>query len=121
MEVIPRIYGVSRSYFLLLRSNSMAKKPKMWLKNDEQKAKDLESLARAKDACCNAVVEFSFDLWNSEWKAKYIALGAFNVVDEAADLIKCARSHVSEEYVTDDWSKLTEAERKNATHVNYYH
>ena len=98
----------------------MAKKAKMWLKTDEQRALDLSDLSEAKDACCDAVVEFSSDLWNSEWKVKYIALGAFNVVDEAADRFKCARTHLLEEYVTDDWSKLNEAERRNATHVNYY-
>ena len=98
----------------------MAKKPKMWLKNDEQKAKDLEMLTQAKDACCDAVVEFSSDLWNSEWKVKYISLGVFNAVDDAADRIKMARSRLCEEYVTDDWSKLSVEERRNATHIHLY-
>ena len=98
----------------------MAKKSKMWLKTDEQRAKDLESLNEAKDACCDAVVEFSSDLWNSEWKVKYLSLGVFNAVDDAADRIKMARSRLCEEYVTDDWSKLTVEERQNATHVHRY-
>jgi gamma-glutamyl phosphate reductase len=98
----------------------MAKKAKMTLKTDVQRAKDLEMLTQAKDACCDAVVEFSSDLWNSEWKVKYISLSVFNSVDDAADLIKCARTHLLEEYVTDDWSKLNEDERRNATHTHYY-
>jgi|TARA_R100000049_G_C1861313_1_gene24706 hypothetical protein len=99
----------------------MAKKAKkMWLKTDEQRAVDLEALNEAKDACCDAVVEFSADLWNSEWKVKYISLGAFNAVDDAADRVKMARSRLCEEFVTDDWSKLTVDERRNATHSHYY-
>jgi hypothetical protein len=98
----------------------MTKKVKMTLKTDEHKSKDWDALESAKVACCDAVIEFSSDLWNSEWKVKYISLGVFNAVDEAADRVKCARAHLLEEYVTDDWSKLNEAERRNATHVHYY-
>ena len=98
----------------------MAKKSKLLLKTDAQRAKDLEDLTQAKDACCDAVVEFSSDLWNSEWKVKYLSLGVFNLVDDAADRVKSARSRLCEEYTTDDWSKLTVDERQNATHIHRY-
>ena len=98
----------------------MTKKAKMTLKTDAQRAKDLEMLTQAKDACCDAVVEFSSDLWNSEWKVKYLCIGTFNMIDEANDGLRCARAHLKEEYVTDDWAKLSEEERKNTSHIRRY-
>lgn len=98
----------------------MAKKAKMTLKTAEHKSKDWDALEAAKVTCCDAVIEFSTDLWNSEWKVKYLALGVFNTIDEAADQVKCARARLLEEYVTDDWSKLTVDERRNATHIHRY-
>ena len=90
------------------------------LKTPEQTAQDCVAVRKAEEACCKAVSEFASDLWNSEWKVKYLSLGVFNAVDDAADRIKMARARLTEEYVTDDWSKLTVEERQNATHVHRY-
>ena len=90
------------------------------LKTPEQTAQDCVAVRKAEEACCKAVSEFASDLWNSEWKVKYLCIGTFNMIDEANDGLRCARAHLKEEYVTDDWSKLSEEERKNTSHIRRY-
>ena len=98
----------------------MTKKVTRVLKTSEQSEHDLAAVKKAEEACCVAVTEFASDLWSSEWKVKYLSIGTFNMIDEASDGLRCARTHLKEEYVTDDWSKLSVAERETTSHIRRY-
>ena len=89
-------------------------------KTPAQKAKDLKSVIEAEKACCVIVTEFSQAMWDYEWAVEHIGVGTYRKLMSAASLLHCAESHVKEEYVCSDFSKLSKEERDNTTYISYY-
>lgn len=89
-------------------------------KTPAQKAKDLNRVIEAEKACCEIVTEFAQTLWEYEWAVEHIGVGTYRKLLDAAGLLNCAETHVKQDYVCDDFSKLSKEERDNTTYIGLY-
>ena len=90
------------------------------LKTDEEKAKDQQALSEAYNRLINAVDKFFENYGHCEGDYDEIGQGHYSRLKKAHDMLIMPKQRIGETHIVEDWSELTDEERKTSSSKYWY-
>ena len=90
------------------------------LKTDEERAKDQRALSEGYNRLISAVDNFFEHYGYCEGDYDEIGQGHYSRLKKAHDTLIMPKQRIGETHIAEDWSELTEAERKTSSSKYWY-